>query len=137
MSHGIDLRSVTQGLRISLKLSLRTDTTAAMGMARRLGAGNIKHLDTSLLWCQHRVRSGEIVLEKIAGTEIPWDALTKYLSASDLRAHLSRMSLASQEGRPETAPHLTTPITEACGQGSEVLKRERTLAHQTALEGAE
>ena len=37
MSHGIGLRSVAQDLGISLKLRLRTDATAAMEMAKRLG----------------------------------------------------------------------------------------------------
>ena len=137
MSHGIGLRSVGADLGITLKLRLRTDATAAMGMARRLGVGKIRHLDTSLLWCQQQVRSGEILLEKIAGTENPGDSLTKHLSGPELRAHMDRMSLELQEGRAETAPQLTTAVLASCDHGCEVIRRERDLSLQASLEGTE
>ena len=77
-----------------------------MGMARRLGVGKIRHLDTSLLWIQHKVRSGEVSLLKVLGTENPADALTKFLSGPDLKSHVLRMGLAYEEGRAGSAPQL-------------------------------
>ena len=52
LSHAIGLRSIAADLGISLSLRVRTDATAAMGMARRLGIGKVRHLDTGLLWIQ-------------------------------------------------------------------------------------
>ena len=52
ISHGIGLRSLASDLNIELSLRLRTDATAAMGMARRLGVGKGRHLDTALWWVQ-------------------------------------------------------------------------------------
>ena len=65
-----------------------------MGIARRLGIGKIRHLDTSLLWIQQKVRDKEVLLTKVPGKENPGDSLTKYLSGSDLAAHLPRMGMA-------------------------------------------
>ena len=53
-----------------------------------------------------------MLLEKVLGTENPGDALTKYLSAPDLRAHLARMGLQVEEGRAVTAPALTTSVVK-------------------------
>ena len=125
ISHGIGLRSIATDLGIQTKLRLRTDATAAMGMARRLGVGKIRHLDTALLWVQGHVRSGEVLLEKVAGQENPGDALTKYLSGPDLRGHLSRMHLAFEEGRPASAPQLTTACSEDTSHAKEVIRAEK------------
>ena len=89
-----------------MPLEMLTDATAAMGIARRLGVGRIRHLDTSLLWIQAKVRDKELHLSKIAGKENPGDCLTKYLSGPEIKAHLARMGLYFAEGRAETAPKL-------------------------------
>ena len=65
IAHGIGLQSIATDLGISFSLQLRTDATAAMGMCRRLGIGKIRHLDTSLLWVQEKVRSGAVLPEKV------------------------------------------------------------------------
>ena len=112
-------------LGITLPLVLRTDATAAMGMARRLGIGNIRHLDTALLWVQHQIRSGEVLLEKVPGAENPGDTITKYLSGPELNAHLGRMGLELEEGRPETAPQLTTQVVQQMQAGKQVIDKEK------------
>lgn len=124
---GIGIRSIAADLGIDLRLRLRTDATAAMGMARRLGVGTLRHLDTSLLWVQDHVRSGQVVLKKVAGVENPGDAMTKYLAGPDLRGHLDRMHLSFEEGRPKTAPQLTTAVTKALARDKEVLRAQRRL----------
>ena len=75
-----------------------------MGMTRRLGIGKVRHLDTSLLWIQSKVRGGEVGMEKVLGADNPADALTKYLPGPLLKQHLSRMGLVQEEGRAESAP---------------------------------
>ena len=92
------MRSIASDLGIQLSLRLLTDATAAMGMSRRLGVGKIRHLDTSLLWVQQKIRSGEVILEKVPGPENPGDALTQYLSGPELNAHLARMGLELEQG---------------------------------------
>ena len=110
LSQGMGLRSIAADLGFSLRLNLHTDATAAIGMSRRLGVGNIRHLDTALLWVQHHVRAGDVSLFKIPGTENPGDAMTKFLDGPELRAHIGRMGLRAEEGRAESAPQLTTSL---------------------------
>ena len=53
-ANGIGLTSVACDLGIALSLGVRSDATAALGIARRLGIGKICHLDTSLLGIQQK-----------------------------------------------------------------------------------
>ena len=86
---------------------MHTDATAAMGMSRRLGVGKIRHLDTALLWIQHKVRSGDVLLTKVPGPENCADCLTKNLDAPDMRRHLARMGLVIEQGRAASAPQIS------------------------------
>ena len=90
-AQGLGLRSVGNDLGITYDLELLTDAAAAMGIARRLGIGKIRHVDTSLHWVQQNVRDKEILRTKLQGKEKPCDSLTKHLSGPDLPAHLPRM----------------------------------------------
>ena len=55
-----------------------SDAVAAIGIARRRGAGKIRHLDCTDLWIQEQLRGNELSLNKILGTENPADLLTKH-----------------------------------------------------------
>ena len=92
--------------------------------------GKARHLDTALLWVQGHVRSGGVLLEKVPGPENPADALTKYLSGPELRAHLKRLNLCFEEGRPESASQLTTAVTEDLARDKEVMQQEREQSEQ-------
>ena len=52
-------------LGISVSLKATTDATAAMGIARRLGIGKIRHLDVSLLWIQQKVREKDLMMTNV------------------------------------------------------------------------
>ena len=83
---------------------LFSDATAAIGIARRKGLGKIRHLDTTDLWVQDKIRSKTIQLEKVLGTENIADILTKYVDRSTLDRALPKMGLRKMSGRPESAP---------------------------------
>ena len=127
LSQGLGLRSIAEDLGLKLHLRLSTDVTAAIGMCRRLGVGKVRHLDTALLWVQEKVRNGEVEVTKIPGPENPGDALTKYLQAPDLRAHVARMNLVVEEGRASSAPQLTTMLQESLTATKVTLQNERAI----------
>ena len=93
-------------LGMPFEIKLLTDVAAALGMSRRLGVGKVRHLDTSLLWIQSKVREGEIVVGKVLGTDNPADALTKHIDAASMKKHVSAMGLDYEGGRAESAPEL-------------------------------
>ena len=103
-AQGIGLRSLAHDLGLSWTIKVYTDATAAMGMSRRLGVGKVRHLDTSLLWIQAKVRGGDVLMEKVLGADNPSDALTKHLAGPQLQQHLRRMGLVHEEGRADSAP---------------------------------
>ena len=105
-THGIGLRSMALDIGIELQIHLRTDATAAIGMSRQLGVRRVRHLDTSLLWLQNKVRSGDIALHKVPGSSNCADMLTKHVDRSLMEKHLASMNITLDSGRPNAAPQL-------------------------------
>ena len=105
-ANAIGLRSVARDLGIPFKIRVRSDATAALGIARRLGIGKIRHLDTSLLWIQQKLKDGDLVVDKVLGTDNPADCLTKHVDRTTMLKHLQAMGLEYEVGRAEAAPEL-------------------------------
>ena len=55
--HAMGLRSMYRDLGYDMKIAVRSDATAAIGIARRRGLGKLKHLDCEDLWIQSRIKS--------------------------------------------------------------------------------
>lgn len=91
-------------------MHLQSDATAAVELSRRLGAGRVRHLDTSLLWIQSNIRSGDIKLGKIDGTSNCAESRTKHVERSTLDMHLQSMGLVMEPGRPESAPNIVASL---------------------------
>ena len=105
-ANGIGLRSVAADLGIKLSIRVRSDATAALGIARRLGIGKIRHLDTSLLWIQQKIKDGDLVVDKMLGADNPADCLTKFVDQATMNKHLATMGLQYEDGRADSAPEL-------------------------------
>ena len=88
----------------SMPLVVHSDATAAIGIARRKGLGKIRHLDVTDLWIQDKIRSKEIQVVKVLGTDNPADALTKYVERASLEKALAKMNVHKTSGRPTCAP---------------------------------
>ena len=88
----------------NLKLHVLSDATAAIGIAKRRGLGKVRHLHTTDLWIQERVRNGDVGLHKVLGTENPADCFTKYLDPASMNRALAKMNVIFMEGRPDCAP---------------------------------
>ena len=105
-SMGLGLKSVADDLGIQYPVTVQTDATAAMGMARRGGIGKVRHLDVSFLWVQERSKAKSFKLQKVLGAENIADAMTKYLDRPALEKHFKNMHLVIEEGRAASAPAL-------------------------------
>ena len=105
-ANGIGLRSVARDLGVTLNLEVRSDATAALGIARRLGIGKIRHLDTSLLWIQQKIKDKDLTVSKVLGADNPADVLTKYVDRATMDKHLATMGLEYESGRAASAPEL-------------------------------
>ena len=93
-------------LGIQMKLRLKSDASAAIGIASRRGLGKIRHLEVSQLWLQQKVANGDLELIKVNGEDNLADALTKHLGARDLKKHMIGVGLEEREGRHSLMPDI-------------------------------
>ena len=98
------MQSLLLDLGWKLHLRVHSDATAAIGICRRKGLGKIRHLATTDLWIQDKVRSKQIELLKVLGTDNPADVLTKYVNRQAMVKALATMGLHVLSGRPACAP---------------------------------
>ena len=105
-SVSLGLQAVAQDLGFQWSLVVRTDASAAIGVCRRRGLGKIRHLATSDLWIQEKLRDGIFVLEKVEGKNNVADILTKHVDRATLERHVQAMGLKHEHGRAQSAPTL-------------------------------
>ena len=109
-TEGIGLQSLARDLGIDLTLQLYADSSAAIGICRRTGIGKVRHLAVGQLWVQERLRAGHFSLFKVCGTANPADLLTKHLPGPTISTHLATLQLRPEQGRPASAPEVSTAI---------------------------
>lgn len=75
---GLYMKHLLEQQGYIVDLLLRSDASAAIGAANRLGAGKrMKHLELQDLWIQQLVKSKLITIRKVSTRENPADILTK------------------------------------------------------------
>ena len=107
-STSLGLQTVAKDLGFEWTLSIQTDATAAIGICRRRGLGRIRHLATADLWVQDRLRTKDLGLSKVAGSENTSDILTKHVDKNTLSKHLLSLNLHFETGRASLAPKIDT-----------------------------
>jgi hypothetical protein len=103
-AEALGLQSLAADLGISIKVQIHADSSAAIGICKRSGIGKVRHLAVGQLWIQEKVRSGEISLMKVLGTENPADLLTKHLARDMIDQHLTKLAISRETGRAASAP---------------------------------
>ena len=69
-----------------------------------MGLGQVRHIEVTTLWLQDKVRTGEIMIEKVGGKINIADALTKFCDTESQHVHVTGVSSRYVEGRHELAP---------------------------------
>ena len=77
------------GVTFGKPIEVKTDASAAIGIASRIGLGKIRHIEVSQLWLQEKVRSGKVIINKVDTSCNLADALTKGVDATIIAKHLS------------------------------------------------
>ena len=75
----IGMQNAAKDLGIKVAIAVETDSVAARGMALRLGAGKIRHIDTQWLWVQRIFHERKCSIKKIPGSDNEADLMTKHL----------------------------------------------------------
>ena len=106
------MMSLAADFSMKLKGIVRSDSTAAIGIAYREGlGGRCRHINVQYLWIQERVRSGQLGLSKVLGKNNPADMMTKAVGTDTLQQHLKFMNFRSRAGRAVKASRLLNSVT--------------------------
>ena len=103
-TEGLGVQSLLSDYGIPVSIKILGDSTAAIGMVRRLGLGRVRHLAVADLWVQQRVRDGSFSVAKHPGATNGADLMTKHKSRDDLTRLLAIIGFGSAMGRASTAP---------------------------------
>ena len=104
MSIGLRSLSVDLGVEFGLPIVLKSDASAAIGIANRVGLGKIRHIETNQLWLQSKVNSKDLLIEKVGTDENLSDALTKPVDSKTMQYHISGVAGEIREDRHPLAP---------------------------------
>ena len=110
VTEGLGAQALAADMGLALALSVRADSSAAIGICRRSGIGRVRHLAVAQLWVQAHLRAGAFELHKVWGEENAGDILTKHLARPVLDRLLARTGLIREAGRAASAPYTTAQI---------------------------
>ena len=86
---------------MSLEGEVHVDSSAALGVVSRQGAGKLRHVRVGQLWVQQKSEDGELHYKKVKGTENPADAMTKSLVQQDMEQYMNMIGQKKLEGRAD------------------------------------
>ena len=79
------------------------DSSAALAIARRKGAGKMRHINVNSLWIQERQNEKDLELRKVLGTENPADLMTKNLARQSLDKCMLQLNQHRTAGRAQAS----------------------------------
>ena len=100
----IGIVSLCRDMGVEMTGEVYADSSAALGIAQRSGAGKVRHLRVQALWVQEVRSTGRLGYHKVLGSRNPADILTKHVPAELLKVHLETIGAEIRDGRAETAP---------------------------------
>ena len=90
-SEALGCANLLRDFGIEPQVYLGMDSSAAIAMLEREGLGRSRHIDTQYMWVQGKIRSKQIVLNKIPTAYNPSDIFTKPLPEDTLMKHMLAM----------------------------------------------
>ena len=82
-----------------VKLILYADSSAAIAIAKRRGAGKLRHINIGLLWIQEKTESEEVIIKKVKGVSNPADMMTKAINHDKLEKYMLMTKQKVADGR--------------------------------------
>ena len=99
----IGMANMARDLGVTLKPRLAGDATAAAGIAKRRGAGKLRHVETKTLWLQRQVTKKKVTIRRILGKELPLDMGTKFLPQATMNKFLTALGFHTRSGKSKLA----------------------------------
>ena len=105
-SEAIGLIGLCRDMGLAVEGEVFCDSSAALGVAQRLGMGKLRHVRIQALWVQEVRCTKRLKYKKVLGSKNPADALTKHLGSELLMTHMIELGASSEEGRADIAPSI-------------------------------
>ena len=78
---------------------LYADSSAALAIAKRKGAGKLRHINVSSLWIRERQDKGELEYRKVLGTEKPSGPMIESLARQSMDKCMDTLGQSRVAGR--------------------------------------
>ena len=112
----LGMMSVAADFGVKMTAKVRTDSSAAIGIAFRSGlGGRARHIRVQYLWIQGCIERRSLSLEKVGTKENIADSLTKNLAREPFERHIMKMGFRFQQGRAQEAIQLNEVRPQAFG----------------------
>ena len=95
----IGMGSVAADLGRDVKIVLYADSSAAIAIAKRRGAGKLRHINIGLLWIQEKTEGEEVIIKKVKGVSNPADMMTKTINREKLDKYMVMTKQKKVDGR--------------------------------------
>ena len=105
-SQSIGLQSMLCDVCVNSDIEVKTDASAAVGIASRRGLGRVRHIEVAQLWTQEKVANGKLKLVNVPGQSNLADALTKHVPSELLRYHCEHTMHHAQPRRHKLMPNV-------------------------------
>ena len=97
----LGLMSLARDLDCRLHGRVWADSSAALAVVKRSGAGKLRHINISLLWVQEQQKLNKLVYEKVPGQANPADLFTKGVGREKLQQFAWASGQTFLDGRAE------------------------------------
>ena len=105
-SIAIGLRTIAADMGIihGGAIQIKSDASAAIGIANRIGIGKVRHIEVNQLWLQDKVSKKEFEIVKVGTESNLADALTKAVNAEAIERHVEGIGAVRKSDRHKIAP---------------------------------
>ena len=100
----LGIQGMMKDFDVDAGIAVKTDASAAKGIAYRRGLGKVRRIEVSQLWVQEKVSAGRLRIEKVAGDCNIADAMTKHVDGDGIDRHMAAVAASAAPGRHRLAP---------------------------------
>ena len=104
--NALGLQRTMRDFRLTMGISLMTDSNAAKGIGSRRGLGKVRHIELSQFCLQAKVVTGAVSIHKISGNDNISDSLTKNSNIDRIKQTLKGVNQDVVRGRHPIMPHV-------------------------------
>ena len=133
----LGVRSMLRDFGVETSGVVYADSSAALAIAKRKGAGKLRHINVSSLWVQEKQDRKDLEYRKVLGTDNPADMMTKHLLREPLDKCMGQLNQWRRSGRAKIALDIQGKGKGEAAQeeGGQVVRGLKRLAERGACAG--